>query len=88
MSVLVSELADLGFVRETLISKLGIFHICLDRKIDLFKVSYPMYSFSENSGGKLPEQEALVFQFLLQKFLILFLDYILKYFSSVLEISY
>ena len=44
----------------------------LDRKIYLFKVSCPMYSFSENSGGKLPEQEALVYQFLLQKFLILF----------------
>ena len=33
-----------------------------------------MYSFSENNGGKLPEQEALVFQFLLQKFLYYFCD--------------
>ena len=24
-----------------------------------------MYSFSENNGGKLPKQEALIFQFLL-----------------------
>ena len=32
-----------------------------------------MYSFSENSGGKLPDQEALIFQFLLQKCLLLFL---------------
>ena len=41
-----------------------------------------MYSFSENSGGKLPEQEALVFQFLLQKFLLLFMQYLQNnYFS-------
>ena len=26
----------------------------------LFKASCPMYSFYENNGGKLPEQEALV----------------------------
>ena len=32
--------------------------------------------FSENSGGKLSEQEALVFQFLLQKCLLLFLWYV------------
>ena len=29
-----------------------------------------MYSFSENSGGKLPEQEALDFQFLLAEMLV------------------
>ena len=45
-----------------------------------------MYSFSENSGGKLPEQEALDFQFLLQKFMLLFLWYILNYKSYVSEI--
>ena len=58
---MVPELDDLGFVRETLILKIGIFQISLDRNIDLFKVSCLMYSFSENSGGKLPEQEALVY---------------------------
>ena len=56
---------DLGFVRETLIFKREIFYVLLDRNIDLFKVSYPMYSFFENSGGKLVEQESLVFQFVL-----------------------
>ena len=47
-----------------------------------------MYSFSENSGGKLPEQEALDFQFLLHKFLLLFLWYIWNYCSYVSEISH
>ena len=73
---MVPKLDDLGFVIETLILKLGIFQISLDRKIDLFKVICLMYSFSENSGGKLLEQEALFFQFLLEKFLILFLWYL------------
>ena len=43
-----------------------------------------MYSFSENSGGKLPEQEALVFQFLMQKWLILIMLYLwsFKYLKS------
>ena len=36
------------------------------RKIDLFKVSCPMYSLSENSGGEIPIQEALVFKFFLE----------------------
>ena len=49
----------------------------------LFKESFIMYSFSENSGGKLQEQEALVFQFPLQKFLILFLWYIQNFYSSM-----
>ena len=47
-----------------------------------------MYSFSENSGGKFPEQEALFFQFLLQKYLLLFLWYLWHYSSSVLEIMH
>ena len=47
-----------------------------------------MYSFSENSGGKLPEQEALIFWFLLQKCLLLFLWYLRNYWSSVSEISH
>ena len=47
-----------------------------------------MYSFCENNGGKLPKQEALVFQFLLQKFLLLFLWYLRNYCSSVSEISH
>ena len=47
-----------------------------------------MYSFSENSGGKLPEQEALVFQFLLQKCLILFLWYLRNYCSYVSKNSH
>ena len=47
-----------------------------------------MYSFSENNGGKLPEQEALIFQFLLQKVLLLFLWYLCNYWSSVYEISH
>ena len=51
----------------------------------LFKVRYPMYSFSENSRGKLPEQEALVFQFLLQKWLLLFLWYPWHYCSYMSE---
>ena len=34
-----------------------------------------MYSFSENSGGMLLETKSLVYQFLLQKFLIMFLWY-------------
>ena len=88
MSVLVLELADLGFVTETLTLKIGIFQIWLDRQIDLFKWSYPMYSFSENSGGKLPEQEALDFQFLLQKCLLLFLWYLWNYWSSMSGISH
>ena len=41
-----------------------------------------MYSFSENSG------EALIFQFFLQKFLLLFLWYLQNYCSSVSEISH
>ena len=45
-----------------------------------------MYSFSENGGGKLPEQEAIVFHFFLQKCLLLFLQYIRNYFSSMSEI--
>ena len=45
-----------------------------------------MYSISENSGGNLPEQETLIFQFLLQKFVLLFLWYIRTYYSSVSEI--
>ena len=55
MSILVPELDDLGLVREKLILKNGIFHILLDINIDIFKVSFPMYSFYENSGGKLPK---------------------------------
>ena len=47
-----------------------------------------MYSFSENSGGKLPKQEALVFQFLLQKFLSLFLWHIWNFYYSISEISH
>ena len=47
-----------------------------------------MYSFSENSGGKLSEQEALIFWFLLQKFLLLFLWYLRNFFSSMFEISH
>ena len=47
-----------------------------------------MYSFSENSGGKLPEQEALVFWFLLQQFLSLFLWYLWNCCSSMSEISH
>ena len=47
-----------------------------------------MYSFFENSGGKLPEQEALVYQFLLQKLLILFLWYLRNYYSSMPKTSY
>ena len=47
-----------------------------------------MYSFSKNSGGKLPEQEALVFQFLLQKCLLLFMWYRWNYYSYMYEISY
>ena len=73
MSILVSELADLGFVRETLIFKTWNFKLLIDIRTGLFKVSYPMYSFFENSGGKLLEQEAIVFQFLMQKCLIQFL---------------
>ena len=38
----------------------------------LFKASCLMYSFFENTGGKLPKQEALVFKFLLHKFMIFF----------------
>ena len=85
MSVLVPELADLGFVTENIISKLGIFQILLDIQIYLFKWSCPMYSFSENNGGKLPEQEALVFQFLLQKCFILLLWYLWHYYSYMFE---
>ena len=49
----------------------------------LFKASCPMYSFSENNEGNLAEQEALVFQFLLQKFLSLLLWYLRNYGSYV-----
>ena len=63
MSVLVLEFADLGFVRETLIFKTWNLLDLIDINIELFKVSYPIDSFSENSGGKLPEQEALIFNF-------------------------
>ena len=73
---MVLELVDLGFVMETLILKIEIFQILLDRNMGLFKVIFPIYSFSEISGGKLSEQEALVFQFLLQKCLLLFLWYL------------
>ena len=45
-----------------------------------------MYSFSENSGGKLPKQEALDFQFLLQKSLLLFLWYIPKITRMLLSV--
>ena len=86
MSVLVPKFADLGFVAENLIFKIGIFQIWLDEQIDLFKWSYPMYSFSKNSEGKLPEQEALIFWFLLQKSLLLFLWYLRNYWSSMSEI--
>ena len=89
MSVLIPQLADLGFVTETLILKtwkilymIGYIHIYL------FKWSYIMYSFSENSGGKLPKQEALIFWFLLQKYLLLFLWSLRNYWSSVFEISH
>ena len=47
-----------------------------------------MYSFSENSGVKLSEQEALVFQFLLQKCLSLFLWYIRNYYWFMSKISH
>ena len=47
-----------------------------------------MYFFSENSGGKLPEQEALIFQFVLQKCLILFVWYLWNLYSYVSEISH
>ena len=47
-----------------------------------------MYSFSKNNGGKLSEQEALVFQFLLQKILSLFLWYIRNYYFSMSKISH
>ena len=47
-----------------------------------------MYSFSENSGGKLPKQEALIYWFLLQKCLLLFLWYIRNYCSYESEISH
>ena len=53
--------------------------------MSLFKAIFLTYYFSENSGGKLPEQEALVFQFLLHKFPILFLKYLQKYHFSVYE---
>ena len=86
--VLLPNLADLAFVRETLFLKLGIFQIWLDRKIYLFKASCLMYSFSKNDGGKLPEQEALVFHFLIQKCLLLFLWYLRNYCSYVSENSY
>ena len=51
----------------------------------LFKASCPMYSFFETNGGNLLEQEALVFQFLLLNFLILFLLYLLNLHFSVSE---
>ena len=63
VSVLVPELADLEFVKETLILKTWNLSDLIDINIYLFNLSCPMYSFSENSGGKLPEQEALVFNF-------------------------
>ena len=74
--------------RETLIFKTGIFQIWLDINMRLLNFSSPMHSFSKNSGGKLQEQEALVFQFLLQKFLSLFLWYLWNYWSSVSKISH
>ena len=46
VSILVPELADLGFVGETLIFKLRISNFWLDRNIGLFKEIYPMYFFS------------------------------------------
>ena len=64
---MVLELAGIGFVRETLIFKTWNLSDLIDTKMGIFKASCPIYSFSENSGGKLPEQEALVFQFLLHK---------------------
>ena len=45
-----------------------------------------MYSFSENSGGKLPKQEVLIYWFLLQKLLLLFLWYLQNYLSPMFEI--
>ena len=81
---LVPELDDLGFVR-----KIPNFsNFWLEKNMGLFKVICLMYSFSENSGGKLLEQEALVLQFLLQKCLLLFLWYLRNYYSSVSEILY
>ena len=76
MSVLVPDLDDLGSVRETLIFKTWNLLDLIGYKDISLQVELPMYSFSENSGGKLLEQEALVFKFLLQKCLILFLQYL------------
>ena len=54
----------------------------------LFKWICPTYSISENSGGKLLEQEALIFQFLPQKCLLLFLWYLWNLWFYMSEILY
>ena len=61
MSVLVPNLVDLVFVKETLVLKTWNLSDMIGYKIGLFEEIFPMYSFSENSGGKLQEHEALVF---------------------------
>ena len=57
---MVPELAYPRFVRETLISKLGVWEFFLDRKICLLEVSCLARSFSEEWGGKPPKIYALV----------------------------
>ena len=54
-------LVDLGFDRETLIFNLGIFHICLDRKMRLLKASWVVYLFSQICGDNCKIFDALVF---------------------------
>ena len=54
----------------------------------LFKASCPLYSFYENSGGKLSEHEALVFQFLLHKWLILLVLHLQRFGSLRYENSH
>ena len=48
VSDLVLELANLGFVRETLIFKLGVWELCLHRKMCLLEASLSARSLSEN----------------------------------------
>ena len=61
VSVLVPEFVDLGFVVETLILKIWQLSDMIGQEDKSLQMELSMYSFSENSGGKLPKQEALIF---------------------------
>ena len=61
MSVLVPEFADLGFVTETLIFKTWNISDLIGQTDRSLQMELSNVLFSENSGGKLPEQEALNF---------------------------